>query len=242
MGYFDESGTHDGSTSVAVGGFVGPEKRWRRFEREWALELRDEGVPYMHMSELESCRGLFASWDTTRARHFQKRLLAIIRKHCAWGVSCTVILDDYERLVLGHSDEELPKKVGTPFGVCSLGCINLAVEWLKKKHPGESITCVFESGGPTGELTDWFARQKRLSPGLADLSFGAKKDVLPLQAADVHAYEAWKHTENQFVPENPVRDVRKSLESLFDMPMSGRSWDASGLQRLIDEVRDSTEY
>ncbi len=149
IGYFDESGTHAGSKSLAIGGFVGPEKRWRRFEREWSQELPSEGVPHKHMSDLESCRGLFASWDKVRARSFQVRLLRIIKAHATWGVSCTVMLDDYNQLVLSDADKKLPKKVGTPYGLCTVGRLALSGEWAKKKHPGEPIQFIFESGVPT---------------------------------------------------------------------------------------------
>ena len=242
IGYFDESGTHAGSKSLAIGGFVGPEKKWRRFEREWSQELRSEGLLYTHMSELESCRGLFASWDKTRARNFQVRLLDIIRAHATWGVSCTVMLNDYNQLVLSDPDKELSKKVGTPYGICTVGCVALSVEWVKKKHPAEAIQFIFESGMPRTEVTEWFARQKLRSPQLAGIAFSEKSQTLPLQAADIHAYEAWKHTENQYASGNPLRDVRRSLHALIGMPIAGRMWDRSGLQKRIAEVRNATEY
>ena len=57
------------------------------------------------------------TWYKPSAQRFQRELLAIIKDHGTWGVSCSVVLDDYKRLVLDDPDPELPKKVGTPYGI-----------------------------------------------------------------------------------------------------------------------------
>lgn len=241
--YFDESGTHAART-ITLGGFMGPEKRWRRFERKWSAELESERITACHMTDLESLYGEFKGWDKIRAVNFQKRLLSIIKEDAAHGISCGLVRADYEALVSKDADPELPKKVGTHYGICAAGCIALASRWREKKFPGEPIAFVFEDGVRTGEVTDWLERTKKKGDLRIDsISFKSRRSTPPLQAADIHAYEAWKFMQDQIaVAGAPARDTRKSLASLFDMSLDGRYWDRTGLARHIENVRTATDY
>jgi Protein of unknown function (DUF3800) len=51
--YFDESGEHDASGALrALGGLVAPLEAWQRFEKDWRLALRAEGLSFFHRREL----------------------------------------------------------------------------------------------------------------------------------------------------------------------------------------------
>ena len=154
-----------------------------------------------------------------------------------------MLQEDYRKLVLGDADKELPKKIGSPYALCASGCVKLALDWAKGHYPGEPIDFVFEAGGgiPTGELTDWVTRQKRVDPMIRGVSFESK-ECCPLQAADFHAYEAWKHTESWWSTPELKRQPRKSLESMIEMECIGSLWDASALTWRIDSVRNETDY
>jgi hypothetical protein len=48
-GYFDESGTHKGSTSFALAGFLGRADEWGVFAYRWQEALGGFGLPFFHM-------------------------------------------------------------------------------------------------------------------------------------------------------------------------------------------------
>ena len=45
--FFDDSGTHDGSPVVAMGGLLGTDEQWRTFEERW-LALIKARYPASH--------------------------------------------------------------------------------------------------------------------------------------------------------------------------------------------------
>jgi hypothetical protein len=49
--YFDNSGTQDDPQHnwVTLGGYLSNETRWEKFEAEWAANLADFELPYLHM-------------------------------------------------------------------------------------------------------------------------------------------------------------------------------------------------
>jgi hypothetical protein len=65
------------------------------------------------------------------------------------------------------------------------------------------------------------------------------KDVLPLQAADVIAYEVFKHVENQILDKGEKRDVRLSMLDLY-RPCDENYLKWWSRERLIDWVNTAT--
>jgi hypothetical protein len=59
--YFDDAGTHQNSNVVVIGGLIGTEAQWERFERAWAAKLADPlpdaGKPPLRMFHLSGCAG-----------------------------------------------------------------------------------------------------------------------------------------------------------------------------------------
>ena len=81
----------------------------------------------------------------------------------------------------------------------------------------EKITFVFEEnrmhGASALEQFSELKQAKNWDDKFAGISFQSKRDAIPLQAADVLAYEWYKHNMNQII--NPGRyDERKSFLSL----------------------------
>ncbi len=50
-GFFDESGTHDQSDMVAVGGIIGSYEALARAELEWGRVLKRKGIEYFHFTD-----------------------------------------------------------------------------------------------------------------------------------------------------------------------------------------------
>jgi len=65
--YFDDSGTHDDATNVVCGGVAGDSQQMLRLESDWnaVLRMREYDLDYLHMKEMKSGKGKFASFSTT---------------------------------------------------------------------------------------------------------------------------------------------------------------------------------
>jgi len=91
-GYFDESGTHKGSRSFALGGFLGAAAEWGAFQFEWEAALKEFGLPYFHMADFENRLKGYA-WPQPIREERINRLLAIIDAHIVGSVGIVLPLD-----------------------------------------------------------------------------------------------------------------------------------------------------
>jgi hypothetical protein len=239
--YLDESGTSGRAKAIAVGGFVSTTQGWRDFSIAWSKELALAGVSHCHATDLECFQGEFEDWDPARRTAFRQRLGGVLKRYTKYGVSSGVIYRDYEKLVPESND--MRRKAGSPYSMSVNACVSVTLRWARARGLSDPIDFLFEDGGPSkGEIIDWWQRLKRAEPLVGELSFHKKMSLLPLQAADYHAYEAWKQLENRFV-NGPKRDIRKSLEALLGGgPIEGTYYDADSIRRYLELVKDATVY
>jgi hypothetical protein len=113
----------------------------------------------------------------------------------------------------------LKKFYGGAYGFCATVCLARAKRWFDKAKQRDPIQWVFERG------TDGSVQLNRIMNAMySDVktreafringwSFEGK-NVLPLQAADLIAYEMFKHATNQLVVQ-PPRKVRISFQHLL---------------------------
>jgi Protein of unknown function (DUF3800) len=227
--YCDESGTDAKNRVAVVAGYIGQVSEWRQFEKEWKLILKKKPyrVTMMHRADLETWHGEFTKergWDPNRRGVFLSELQPIIKSHTKIAVGTAIIKEDWENAM----PEWLKRFFGGVYGWCAHACLVATRVWCDRpnrqyKHP---INWVFESGTSegVGEVMEMF-RQLRNDPEMRKefrigrLSFSGKA-VMPLQAADVLAYEVFKQVENQVVdegkkPDGSKRDVRISIRELM---------------------------
>ena len=89
--------------------------------------------------------------------------------------------------------------------------------WRRDNYPDGRITSVFEDGAAgVGDLVAGIKDLERVSPDAVSgpLRFAKKADVLPLQAGDIMAYEAFKQAlRSTGHDDRPRRQSLISLES-----------------------------
>lgn len=234
--YFDESGTHQDSKVLAFGGYISTVKKWRSFEKQWQKMLDTEQIPMMHSTDLESRHGAFKNWSIERKVRVQKQAISIIRRNVLQGFSSSVILDDYQTIVAGKPHI----KFTSPYTFAMTATLHLVKKWVKDNNIKIPIHYVFESGaGYAGEITDVMKQTKNIGwdfyrmKSANSWSFADKIDFIPLQSADILAYEAYKQMLNFKVGETR-RDLRKSAESLLrSVPHDDHFFDEQTLLKLI---------
>jgi hypothetical protein len=216
--YFDDSG--DGEVAV-VAGYLSSVKMWEEFGDKWTKFLQKNNVNQMHRSQLESFKGEFEGWIPDQRTEFVKAAHVIIRRYTYVPVGIAIIKKDLEAVFPpGHSAREFRF-----YSWCIHGCLAALGKWSKAHKKQDPISFVFEAGTEGRDQVDkTFASLYRnpeiRSPDACKIeswSF-AGKNVLPLQAADVVAYELFKLVKNVGVDQGK-RKIRYSALDLLKPPV-----------------------
>jgi len=238
--YLDDSGTHEGSGTVALAGYLSTASRWLQFESEWRNALSDFGIDMFRMSKFANRVDVFEDWTEDERRHRLQRLIEIINRNAGMSVGVGIRKQLFDSIF----SEKAKAYAGGAYGV-AFACIliELANE-IPKVHPEAQVAYVLESGTPgAGEVLRIFqenmkSRSYAKEFRLLSLRFADKRRFLPLQAADIVAYELYKHLPKQ--PTMPS-DARYPLRELSKIPRRWITPDAEGLRNfnLVLEAKAS---
>ena len=86
-----------------------------------------------------------------------------------------------------------------PYAFCALMCLQSVADWADKVRYDGPIAYIFEGGAAhRGELDEIYKRIAKNEDAkrryrLISLTYADKKEVNPLQAADILAYESYKN-------------------------------------------------
>ena len=212
--YCDDSGTDHGNRAAVVAGYIGQVKQWEKLEKEWINLMKDFGVTLMRRSDLESFKGEYAEWNEERRTTFVKRAHLLIRAHTKIPIGSAVIKEDFNTILHTNTREQF----GGVYGWCIQDCIAAVRTWCAKHHYVEPIQWVFEAGtdgyGQVQKMFEELSERKEWQ--IAGWSF-QNKEIVPLQCADILAYEMFKQVENQIVDRGIHRPMRRSLRDLVHM-------------------------
>lgn len=214
--YFDDSGTHEGSCAIAVGGYVSSDRRWANLQKEWAKCLDDAGIEIFRAADFDNYQEPYDAWSKTKRRAVQDELIRLIRVYAEVGIYATVARKDHE-FVNWLTRHINPMKID-PYTICVSYALQRIEEWADKYNHHDPIAYIFEKGTPNGGQLDYLKRlvqsSKELSRRFRIGSWTtAGKELSPLQTADILAYETYKEMDN-FIVNKTGRPTRKSIERL----------------------------
>jgi len=236
--YLDESGIHQGSRICAIAGFVGAQDEWERIERSWNRALSEAGIDTFHMAEFESRRGPYGGWSEERRHGLLAKLVEILKARDIHSVGSGIVVQDFlqlpadERAWMTHGNPD------TPYFLCFQHCIVEAAHLADGLELTERVGFTFDRNDSfASEATRLYNRMKddpnwenrfRLADAVA---FASKRNAVPLQAADLAAYETYKQLENKlYRPEIPVR---WTIRQFVTRPFQGKYFTGTALQDLI---------
>ena len=193
--YFDHTGTHDGSKVVAVAGLLADLDNWSIFEDQWREKLTAPlpGKPALRRFHMTDCmagqaefRG-YTNGERDAVIHDFRQL--ILRSNC-YGYCCAVLVDEWERQM------PLPKISGISGPqIFAIGdCVHRMWQMARGTTFHDAISLVVDRRDEVNNALDGhfidLAREE-IPSGLTVLgpSFMPSMDVLPLQAADMFAWE-----------------------------------------------------
>jgi len=209
--YMDDSGTHNDSPYCLIAGYWGGINQWRQFEHERQRVLRAYNVPEFHAWEYwardknKERVGPYKGWDDTRRKTFLFALLTIIGKYKIYPFAHGVSRSEWnkrsteERKLLCGGERGNLTAPNNPMFMAFQTCVIRTSAYC---DPDVAMHFVLDSNQNTDawasicyvELKRLLARAgDPMADRLGDLTFSESIRALPLQAADLLAYEAFKY-------------------------------------------------
>lgn len=199
-GYYDETGdTRDPSQKfVGMAGFVAPADSWRLFERKWKFILNEFKIPYFHMREFAPSVGVFNGWkgkEDKRQSLFHS-LIETIREIKPLPVGCIFSSDDFRAL-----SEQDKKLIGDPYYLSFLTCLGVPCFFVQNAPPEIRLATVFGEHSLFESKAREFHKYIKAAYAVGDRlyppDFRDMRQFVPLQAADIMAYELYKEADRQ---------------------------------------------
>jgi hypothetical protein len=217
--YFDDSGTHAGSEAVAVAGYIATTEAWSAFEAEWRRALDDYGLTHFHMADYSNRAKAYAYWQETQRLIRFNRLVDIINSH-DMGIFGTVIATEpFNRIFSAKAKRHCGGAYGLA-AVMNFMEVSKKVSAVNEEHGWDAwVAYVYESGTVgAGQVLKVFQANKNNPKQeqewrLLSLRFEDKRKFVPLQAADILAYELYRHLPRQLGvdPRPPRMEIMRRL-------------------------------
>jgi len=236
--YFDESQRESGIFCVA--GFAFATQQVKKFVKEWSALF----APYpggLHMRDLTNRTRAFQGIDKREQERLIVKAARIISRRMSAGfaVSCNVNeVNNLAPLIRGMRGFE------HAYSLCCYLSMIAVGEFLEKSGSSERVTYVFEAGHPGEAEAREFMRRVVQIPAIKETfrhsgdAFLPKGDAVPLQAADMLAWE-WAKFRDETL-EQRIRPMRKSLLALFENHVkqySGAHITGAPLQKFVLQLR-----
>jgi len=229
---------------AVVAGYIGSVFQWERFIPRWQSVLHAFGVTIMHRSQLEAFQGEFEGWDNDRRAAFLQRLHPIIKDCTYTAIGTSVIKADWDDVM----PADIQQLYGGVFGWAAGVNFTHARVWCERHNHHDPLEWVYEAGTcgakqigemfHTLQINPVLQQQHRIKPN--GWSF-QHKGVVPLQSADVVAYELFKEGENGILDNHKRYPFRKSALDLFRFHTDEHSyvqfWDKPRLERWLASLR-----
>ena len=235
VAYFDDSGTHDGSPAVVVAGYLSSAENWRKFNCAWADMLHDAGLTHWHQVHFAHRVNEYAGWAEEKRVEFMKRVIGIVNDTVYGGFVCGVDTVAFRELSC-----QFPAPPHTPYAFCAMVCFKQLEKWTIDNAQSDAIDCTFESGtqghGEIATIVDELMSDEdgeRLEFRLGTVKFEDKKEALPVQAADILAYEFYREAQGDGHVTGEIRQLRKSLRGLGSKVIGGTFYGRSTLEQYI---------
>jgi hypothetical protein len=191
--YMDESGTHGDSQVVTVSSVWACPDQWKLWTYEWCIAKHP--VRIYHASDCHNFKGEFQGWDRSFRDRYVLRMLEIVRRH--HGIRGRIAgLDKHALTKALKKRPEVAAWIDNPYYTCFQWALERAWKILETDGHRE-IAFVHEANQYVTVAQEVFGySKKRFMKSDATLDFGPKERAVPLQCADILAYEGNRQMRN----------------------------------------------
>lgn len=232
----DESGVHDDSPVLTVGAYVARPGQWRDWTQRWNATKRP--IKVYHATDAANLKREFKNWTADERDDLAKRLLPVIAEANIPGVVVGIHMDEFRKAMAGRDD--LRTMFGTPYAACFQWVVQIIMNFAHGAMSTERIAFVHEVNDYRHEALESFAWVKEHGNPLGTiigLQFADKKDYVPLQAADILAYEGNKRLRDPGRPERRSWTALDPDKSRIFAAYYGRE-NMAGLIDRLEKIRD----
>lgn len=200
VAHIDDSGSEPTSSHFVLSGYVHRYEVWAQFSDEWnAARKADRPISYLKGSEVwDFKKGEFEHFSKEDRREKIETFTSLIERYSPLGLSVSVKWEEFREF---SSTVPLQKPAKNPYFFLFYSIIGLMLRVSHDYSQIEPADFIFDDQNGTGRLVrDWWPIfRERANPSIGALLdveplFRSEKDVLPLQAADLFAWYARRHT------------------------------------------------
>jgi len=245
--YCDDSGTHAQSDIAVAACYISTAEQWAEFNRNWDEANARGNFGVFHMADFVARQQQFAApaWtnQAKRDRTIQA-LINIIKTRARVGFSVVVVKSAYDEVIVNG---KLREKLGeNHYAFVVRICTALVDRWRQRHGYRGPVQYVFDrlSKGK-GDINALF--EKLLMGGEIALrqygvyegcwSFQDKSQVLPLQAADIWAWENCRYMSECVIPAKTpgvvAKKPRQSYLALRGSPVEVKYHIKESLEELV---------
>lgn len=234
---FDASGSESDRACLAVAGFISTADDWIEFSRKWTARLERDSLPYFHMAEFSGTYSKhYDGWSKTRREDLMGDLIGLVQSF-AYRKFGTCVVHQY--LKDGLSPELKERFLLNAYPLAGRKCAGEVRRWVSREFRNSPYKLIFEDGDlHKGKLVD-----RLCADGFPSPVFEAKvtKDparpaFIPLQAADILAFEIYQAAKNVHEP-SAINCERWPLIQLDKIPGEVGIFSRENieeLQRMLD--------
>jgi Protein of unknown function (DUF3800) len=222
-GYFDDSGSHPNSDIVVMAGLFGYPNQWDYLAELWAKKLADPcpGKPPLsrfHMAPCQAGDEEFLGWKRVECDFLVDELIKIIRKTAVYGFGCAMPRKHYDALIIG----EHRRASGNAETICIINCFVKLIQFAQDITPDKEAAFIFddrpEQKRNVQKIYEVYQDLKQEGIEITSATFASSKKILPLQAADLLAWEIYQDSLDSLAgrteKEGPRRrQLRKMVET-----------------------------
>lgn len=198
--YFDASRTQIQSGVYLIGGYVETEPFWTEFEAEWCKLLAYWEISDFHLTECLASppRGQFRHLDTHKAQLCALSFGQVIRHRKPMPIWSGLVDDDWTALEASATFRE---RYPSPYQFIFQDVLHNLAEWGRHHAPGEMIAPIFDMDADPRSVQaiyDGLKTSPLYERLAASVTWGSRKQYVPIQAADLLAGEMqrdWFHVE-----------------------------------------------
>lgn len=194
--YCDESGKHKEASRCVVAGLRASVNTWKRFGRQWKSELTARGISAFHMVDCEHGKNEFSGLSIRARQDLQARFIGIMSEFTFVAVALSMPWELHPQAVAPIKGKQYRSN---PYFLLFQAVIGQLVQHRHGLMPASRISFFFERQkgfeGTAHTVYNRMKNEKELSPRLGPLVYLDKADPegIPLQAADILAYESFKY-------------------------------------------------
>jgi len=243
--YFDESGINADAPVTTIAGFVGGEAAWSKVEAVWAPvlgEYGDKGVKTFHMTDALGQDREFSAIDKPNLNYILTQLSKALGDSEVSSIFSGVVQDDWDAVV---TDPDFLKRFPKPFDLCFDDIVRQLAIWASRKARGELVAPMFayqqEYQSRMTDVTRAYGSEPWYARTLGPIAFGHPAQVIPLQGADMLAYEMAidlkrRRYDSVFIGTRNVLDWMTGGRFTF-----GHWFDAEALKLTVKRYRETGE-